>query len=125
MPKLISTDTAPLAIGPYAQAVCTESLLFISGQLPVDPSTGTLIPGDVSAQTHQCLKNLSAIASAAGLSLKQAVKVTVFLTDMADFPSMNAVYSHYFGATLPARSTVQVAGLPKNAALEIEAILAY
>ena len=93
MPKLISTDRAPLAIGPYAQAVRTESLLFISGQLPVDPGTGTLIPGDVSAQTHQCLKNLSAIASAAGLSLKQAVKVTVFLTDMADFPSINAVYS--------------------------------
>lgn len=119
-----STDKAPAAIGPYSQGIAVGDLLFVSGQLPIDPATGDFVAGDISARTHQCLKNIAAIGAAAGTGLHRAVKLTVFLTDMADFAAVNAVYAQYFDKVFPARSAVQVAALPKNADIEIEAILA-
>lgn len=121
--QAISTTEAPSAIGPYSQAVATDGLLFASGQLHVDPSSG-LLTGDISERTHQCLKNLQAVAKAAGCTLNDAVKVTVFLTDMADFKAVNAVYAEYFAEPYPARSAVQVAALPLGGTIEIEAIFA-
>ena len=119
----ISTEKAPGAVGPYSQAIKSGDYLFISGQLPIDMTTGEF-PGTIGDMTGCCLKNLDAIANQAGTSLKNAVKLTVFLTDMDDFAAMNAVYSGFFPEAPPARSTIAVAGLPKNAPIEIEAICA-
>ena len=121
--RSIATPNAPAAIGPYSQGVVAGNLLFISGQLPLDPKTGAFAQGGIEEHTHQCLKNLKAIAEAAGSSLERAVKVTVFLTHMEDFASVNQVYAQYFPDNLPARAAFQVAALPKNADIEIEAII--
>ena len=121
--RIITTQLAPAPVGPYQQAVCTGQLIFTAGQLPIDPKTGALVSGPIGAQTRQVLENLKAILEAAGSTLDQVVKTTVFLRDMNDFPEMNAVYALYFKeAIAPARSTVQVARLPKDAAIEIEAV---
>lgn len=122
-PAPISTTQAPAAIGPYSQGVIAGNLLFISGQLPVNPQTGVFVGGGIEERTHQCLKNIKAIAEAAGTDLDKAVKLTVFLTDMEDFARNNQVYAQYFSKTLPARAAAQVAALPKNADIEIEAII--
>ncbi len=123
-PRAVSTKEAPAAIGPYSQGIVAGDLVYISGQLPVDPATGQFVDGDIRSMAHQCLKNVAAIAAAAGTGLDKAVKLTVFLTDMADFAAVNEVYAQYFPHTPPARSAIQVAALPKNASIEIEAILA-
>ena len=120
----VHTDQAPAAIGPYSQAVRFGHLLFVSGTLPVDPRTGQLVGGDIEAQSRQVFRNLAAIAEAAGGQLADAVKVTVFLTDLGDFQRVNGVYREWFGEPFPARSTVQVAALPLGAPLEVEAIIA-
>ena len=123
--KPISTNDAPAAIGPYSQAIDTGvGLVFVSGQLPIDPATGAFPEGDVKVQTRQSLANARAILESAGLSLKNVVKTTVFLADMADFASMNEVYSQFFTAPFPARSAVAVKTLPKGALVEIECIAA-
>lgn len=122
-PYSVTSQKAPGAIGPYSQGVVAGNLLFISGQLPIDPATGAFVAGGIAVHAHQCLKNLSAIATAAGTSLERTVKVTVFLADMGNFATVNQVYSEYFKSNLPARSAVQVAALPKNADIEIEAIV--
>jgi len=119
----ISTEKAPAAVGPYSQAIKSGDFLFISGQLPIDMATGEF-PDTIGEQTHFCLKNLDSIAQEAGTSLKNAVKLTVFLTSMDDFFEMNVAYAEFFPDIPPARSTIQVAGLPKNAPIEIEAICA-
>jgi len=119
----ITTNQAPAAIGPYSQGVVAGNLLFISGQLPLNPETGDFVRGGIEERAHQCLKNIKAIAEAAGTGLDRAVKLTVFMTNMNDFTKINQVYAQYFNATLPARSAVQVAALPKSADIEIEAIL--
>lgn len=121
--QTIATEKAPAALGPYSQGVATESLLFISGQLPIDTATGKLIDGDITGRTHQIINNLSAIAEAAGSSLDNIVKTTIFLTDLGDFQAVNAAYGEHFSSDPPARSTVQVAALPLGSNIEIEAIL--
>ena len=121
-PEAVSTPSAPAAIGPYAQAIRAGSLLFVSGQIPNDPSTGNLIDGDITAQTHRVFENLSAILNAAGTTLDRVVRTTVYLADMNDFAAMNAVYAAYFSSPAPARATVQAARLPKDARVEIEVI---
>ena len=121
---IVTTAKAPTAIGPYSQAVATDSLLFVSGQLPIDPSTGKLIEGNVGDRTRRILENLTAIAEAGETSLDRAVKTTVFLTDLGDFKAMNEAYAAFFPAAPPARSTVQVAALPMGSNIEIECILA-
>jgi 2-iminobutanoate/2-iminopropanoate deaminase len=121
----IATTDAPAAIGPYTQAIRVGDTLFTSGQIPIDPVTGNLVPGGITEQTTQVLKNLKAVLAAAGVDFLHVVKTTVFLKDMADFAAMNAVYAEYFaakGAIPPARSTVQVAALPKDSLVEIECI---
>jgi 2-iminobutanoate/2-iminopropanoate deaminase len=122
MRQAVSTPAAPQAIGPYSQAVKAGDLLFVSGQIPVDPSTGALVGGDIGAQTERVLRNLSEILEAAGASLDHVVRTTVYLADMADFAAMNEVYARAFSAPAPARSTVQAACLPKNARVEIDVI---
>ena len=117
----VSTPNAPAAIGPYSQAVDTGSTVYCSGQLGLDPATGNLADG-VQAQTHQALKNLQAVLNAAGLSLDNVVKTTVFVQDLADFGTVNEIYGTYFHGGFPARSCVQIAALPKNALVEIECI---
>jgi len=119
--QIITTDKAPAAIGPYSQAVAAGPFLFVSGQIPLDLS-GQPVKGDIVVQTVQALENLKAILTAAGLSLKDVVKTTVFLADLADFPEMNRVYGEFFPEHQPARSTIQVGGLPRGAAVEIEAV---
>ena len=118
----ISTTKAPAAIGPYSQAVKAGTMIFLSGQLGINPETGMLVSGGVSEQTEQVLKNIQAILLEAGASLKQVVKTTVFLANMDDFSEMNTVYASYFTEFLPARSTVAVKTLPKNGLVEIEVI---
>lgn len=118
----IQTNGAPAAIGPYSQAIASDTLVFASGQIALDPTSGQLIDGDVQAQTRGALQNLSAVLEAAGSSLTQVVKTTVFLTAMSDFAAMNEVYGEFFSGEPPARSTIAVAELPKNARVEIEAI---
>ena len=118
---VVQTPDAPQAIGPYSQAINAGNLVFCSGQIPLTPD-GALIEGDVAAQTRQVLTNLQAVLTAAGSSLDQVVKTTVFLADMGDFAAMNAVYAEFFPANPPARSTIQVARLPRDARVEIEAI---
>ncbi|RKX42632.1 MAG: hypothetical protein DRP64_09525 [Verrucomicrobia bacterium] len=123
MKKIINTENAPAPIGPYNQAVKSGHLLFTSGQIPIDPATGTLVSGGIREQTIQVLENLKNILEAAGGLPDSVIKTTVFLTDMADFSAMNAIYAEYLGEdNAPARSTVQVAALPKGALVEIEAI---
>ena len=123
--EAIHTDKAPAAIGPYSQAIDSGmGLVFVSGQLPIDPATGVFPEGGVKVQTWQSLANARAILEAAGLSLKNVVKTTVFLADMADFASMNEVYAQFFAAPFPARSAVAVKTLPKGALVEIECIAA-
>ena len=119
----ISTTNAPAAVGPYSQAIKSGGLLFISGQLPIDLATG-VFPGPIGEQARCCLRNLDAIAKEAGTSLQNAVKLTVFLTDMNDFAEVNSAYAEFFQGDAPARSCVAVVGLPKNAQIEIEAICA-
>ena len=121
---VIATDRAPGAIGPYSQAVCSGNLVFCSGQIPLDPDSGQLVEGGIEAQTVQVLDNLTALLAAAGLTLGDVVKTTVFLVTMDDFPAMNEVYARYFDEDPPARSTIGVAALPKGARVEIEAIAA-
>ena len=122
--EIISTELAPAALGPYSQGVATDQLIFISGQLPMDPATGALIDGDIAARTHQILNNMKAIAEEAGSGLGNIVKTTIFLTDLGDFQAMNQAYAEHFDSEPPARSTVQVAALPLGSNIEIEAILA-
>jgi 2-iminobutanoate/2-iminopropanoate deaminase len=121
--KTISTNNAPAAIGPYAQAIASGDLVFISGQLPISPATGKLVEGDITERTHQIASNLKAIAQEAGLTLDNIVKTTIFLTDLSEFQAMNTAYSEHFSTEPPARSTVQVAALPLGSNIEIEAIL--
>lgn len=118
----ISTTGAPAAIGPYSQAIAAGQLVFASGQIALDPATGQLVEGDVRAQTRRALENLSAVLQAGGSSLAQVAKTTVFLTTMGNFAAMNEVYSEFFAGDPPARSTIAVAELPRNALVEVEAI---
>ena len=120
--KVIQTEKAPKAIGPYSQAIQAGSFLFISGQVPVDPSTGEAVGGDIRQQARQVLENLKHIVESQGLSLQQVVKTTIFLKDMGTFNQVNEVYATYFPAEPPARSTVEVGKLPRNVDIEIEAI---
>lgn len=120
--KAIRTEEAPQAIGPYSQAVLSDGWLFVSGQLGFDPASGKMIDGDVKAETEQVIKNLKAILESAGLGLDKVVKTTVYLRSLADFAAMNEVYSKYFKDPFPARATVEVTGLPRGAAVEIEAV---
>jgi 2-iminobutanoate/2-iminopropanoate deaminase len=120
--QALATDRAPQAIGPYSQAIRAGDLLFVSGQIPLDPATGTLVEGDIAAQTRRVLDNLAAILAAAGASFEHVVKTTVFLLDMDDFAAMNAVYATYVPAPPPARSTVQVSRLPRDVRVEIDVI---
>jgi 2-iminobutanoate/2-iminopropanoate deaminase len=120
--EIIATDQAPRAIGPYSQAIRAGNLLFCSGQIPIDPSTGEFVSGGVAEQTEQVMRNLSAVLSAGQSSLSQVVKTTVFLADMDDFTAMNEVYGRFFDENPPARATVQAARLPRDAKVEIEAI---
>lgn len=122
--QLISTDQAPAAIGPYSQAIQTGGFVFMSGQIPVDPSGGAVVEGSAEVQAVRVLDNLGAVLAAAGLGYEDVVKTTVFLCDMADFAAVNGVYAKYFPQPYPARSTVAVAGLPKDVRVEIEAIAA-
>lgn len=122
MREIISTDKAPGAIGPYSQAIKAGGMIFCSGQIPIDPATGEFVSYDVSEQTEQVFKNLIAVLEAANAGLENVVKTTVFLTDMSDFAAMNEVYSRYFNDNKPARATVQAAGLPRDAKVEIECI---
>jgi len=119
--QVIIPEKGPAAVGPYSPAVAAGSLVFVSGQIPVDQE-GQVVKGDIVVQTVQVLENLRAVLKGAGLTLKDVVKTTVFLTDLADFQEMNRVYGEFFGEQPPARTTVQVAGLPKGVAVEIEAI---
>jgi 2-iminobutanoate/2-iminopropanoate deaminase len=120
--KTVSTPDAPAAIGPYSQAVATGELVFTAGQIALDPATMEIVEGDVAAQTDRVLRNLAAILGAAGSSLQRVVKTTVFLKSMDDFAPMNAVYGRHFGEHRPARSTVEVARLPKDVLVEIDTI---
>ncbi len=122
MKQVIHTDSAPAAIGPYSQAIQIGDLLFVSGQVPIDPSTGAIVEGDIKAQAQQSLNNMKAILNAAGTNMGAVVKTTVFLADMNDFAAMNEVYAQFFQEPFPARSAVQVGRLPKDAKVEIEAI---
>lgn len=120
--RVIHTDNAPKAIGPYSQAVHTGSMIYTAGQIPLDPATMEFVSGGIDEQTRQVLTNLKSVLEAAGSSLSKVVKTTVFLKDMNDFVKMNAVYAEFFSENPPARSTVAVAGLPKNALVEIEVV---
>lgn len=122
MNQIIHTEKAPAAIGPYSQAVKAGNLLFVSGQLPIDPATGTFAGEDIASQTRQSLRNIQAILEAAGYTLADVVKATVLLADMADFAAMNAVYAQFFTANCPARAAFAVKELPKAAKVEIEVI---
>jgi len=124
MRNAVSTASAPAAIGPYSQAVRTESLLFVSGQIALDPASGTMVEGGVAVQTHRVLRNLAAILEAAGSSLDRVLRTTVFLADMNDFAAMNEVYGTYFSTPAPARSTIQAARLPRDARVKIDVIAA-
>jgi 2-iminobutanoate/2-iminopropanoate deaminase len=120
--EAVSTRSAPAAIGPYSQAISAGGFLFVSGQIPLDPATGTLVGGDIAAQTHRVFKNLEEILKAAGVSFDAVVRTTVYLADMNDFPAMNEVYATYFSSPAPARATVQAARLPRDARVEIDVI---
>ena len=120
--KAISTPDAPAAIGPYSQAIHSGDLVFLSGQVPIDPKTGDLVDGDIAAQTERVLDNLAAVLGAAGCTFADVVKTTIYLMDLGDFQVVNATYAKRFSAAPPARATVQVSALPKGARVEIDAI---
>jgi 2-iminobutanoate/2-iminopropanoate deaminase len=122
MKKIVSTDQAPKAIGPYSQAVISGGWAFLSGQIPLDPATGQIVDGDIAAQTVRVFENLKAVLEAAGSSLERVVKTTVYLRDMGEFARMNEVYATYFTANPPARATVEAARLPRDVRLEIDCI---
>ncbi|MEI6561739.1 MAG: RidA family protein [Verrucomicrobiota bacterium] len=122
MKKVIATSEAPKAVGPYSQAVAVGNFLFCAGQIPLDPATGELIEGDVAAQADRVLQNVAGVLRANGMTFANVVKSTVFMVDLGKFADMNAVYSKYFSEPFPARSTIQVAALPKGAQVEIEVI---
>ncbi len=119
---IVMTEQAPAAIGPYSQAIAAAGLVFCSGQIPLDPVTGQIVEGDIEIQTRRVLDNLTAVLQAAGSSPEQVVKTTIFLADMNDFATVNTIYAEYFGTEPPARSTVQVARLPRDVRVEVEAI---
>ena len=125
MNKAIHTDNAPAAIGPYSQAVRWGNVIYVSGQLPIDPATGTFAGEDIAAQTRQSLTNIKNILAAEGLDMSRVVKTTVMLKDIADFGAMNEVYAEFFTAPYPARAAYQVAALPKDARVEIECVAAF
>jgi 2-iminobutanoate/2-iminopropanoate deaminase len=120
--EVVTCSDAPKAIGPYSVAIATDNLVFVSGQLGIDPATGTIVEGGIQAQTRTALTNLKSVLTSAGSSLERVVKTTVFLTDMAQFAEMNAIYAEVFTSDHPARSAIQVAALPKGGIVEIEAI---
>lgn len=120
--QAVKTKDAPAAIGPYSQATKQANMVFLSGQIPLDPATGELITGDVSAQAERVLKNLGAVLEASGASFANVVKTTIYLTDLGAFQAVNAVYAKFFAEPYPARATVQVAALPRGAQVEIDAI---
>jgi 2-iminobutanoate/2-iminopropanoate deaminase len=122
MKTVIASAEAPAAVGPYSQAIATGNLVFCAGQIPLDTATGNLVEGDVTAQTRRVIENIKAVLAAADAKLNDVVKSTVFLLDMNDFAAMNTVYAEYFTAPYPARSTIQVARLPKDARVEIEVV---
>ena len=122
MRETVKTGEAPAAIGPYSQAMRANGFLYCSGQIPLDPATGKMVEGGIEAQTERVLRNLEAVISAGGSSLSKVVKTTVYLTDLGDFPAMNAVYGRFFPDDPPARATVQVAKLPAGARVEIDAV---
>ncbi len=122
MRKIIKTSSAPPAIGPYSQAVETGGFVFISGQIPLDPKTGNMVEGGISAQVKQVMENAKAILAAAGCGLQQVVKATIYLKNMSDFSAVNDIYGSYFTSEPPARATVEVSRLPKDAALEMDFI---
>lgn len=121
----IATEHAPAAIGPYSQAVRSGNTVFLSGQIPLDPATGQLVEGDIAAQSRRVFDNLQAVCQAAGGSLEQVMRIGIYLTDLGDFAAVNAVMADYFSAPYPARSTIEVAGLPRGARVEVDAILAF
>jgi 2-iminobutanoate/2-iminopropanoate deaminase len=123
--QAVSTPSAPKAIGPYSQAIRAGSLLFVSGQVPIDPATGQIVNGDIAAQTHRVFQNIGEILKAGGASFDHVVRTTVFLADMNDFTAMNEAYATYFTAPAPARATVQVSRLPKDARVEIDVIASF
>ena len=126
MPRqAIATEHAPAAIGPYSQAVRRGATVFLYGQIPLDPATGQLVEGDIAAQTRRVFDNLRAVCQAAGGTLEDVVRVGIYLTDLGDFAAVNAVMADYFSAPYPARSTIEVAGLPRGARVEVDAILAF
>jgi 2-iminobutanoate/2-iminopropanoate deaminase len=120
--KIISTELAPKAIGPYSQAIVHNGLAFLSGQIPLDPASGQMVEGDLTAQTERVLENIKGLLEACGSSLDRVVKTTVFLKDMGEFARMNEVYGRYFGQNPPARSTIEAARLPRDVRIEIDAI---
>ena len=122
MKRTVTTDRAPAAIGPYSQAVVAGGLVFCSGQIPLDPATGEMVPGGIEEQTRRVLENLGAVLQVAGSGLDRVVKTTVFLADMGDFGAMNRVYAEFFGDDRPARAAVEAAALPRGARVEIEAV---
>ncbi len=122
MKQIIKTDRAPQAIGPYSQAVKARGFVYASGQIPIDPGTGQFVAGGITEQTEQVMKNVAAVLEAAGSGLDRIVKTTVFLADMQEFAAMNEVYGKFFPSDPPARATVQAAGLPRNARVEIEVV---
>lgn len=121
--KIIHTDQAPAAIGPYSQAVRAGDTVYLSGQIPLDPATGELVGGDISAQARRAFDNLRAVCLAADGSLDQVVRLGLYLTDLGDFSAVNAVMAEYFQAPYPARSTIEVSGLPRGAAFEVDAVM--
>ena len=125
MRHAVTTPSAPKAIGPYSQGIRAGSLLFVSGQVPIDPATGQIIGGDIAAQTHRVFQNIGEILKAGGASFDHVVRTTVFLADMNDFAAMNDVYATYFTSPAPARATVEVSRLPKDARIEIDVIAAF
>jgi len=120
---IIATDLAPAAIGPYSQAVRAGNTVYFSGQIPLDPATGALVDGDIAAQTRRVFDNLTAVAQAAGGSLAHIVRVGIYVTDMANFATVNAVMAEYFQSPYPARSTIEVSALPKSAQVEVDAVM--
>ena len=120
--QVVQTDKAPAALGPYSQAIKVGNLTFTSGQIGIDPTTGELVGWQLRDQVHQVFKNLQAVLDASGLTLQHVVKTTVFLAHMSDFPEMNSIYAEYFGDNRPARSTIEVARLPKDALVEMECV---
>lgn len=118
----IKTNNAPAAIGPYSQGIIVDNLVFVSGQLPINPATGNFVEGDIKELTRQCIKNIGAILEEAGTGLNKVIKTTIFVADLSNFAAINEAYAEFFGKSAPARSCVQVAAIPKGAEIEIEAI---